>query len=73
MSEWQEKAAHRFPRSHQRSRIYGDGAFALCVGCAFPGRILLFPTADARQQRLIRMDFGCGASNCIGKHDCVDL
>lgn len=73
MSAFQEMANKRWPRSAARRRIWGDGAFAICIGCSFPGRILLYPTAEARRRKLEQLDHGCGAADCTGEHVLAEL
>jgi hypothetical protein len=71
MTNWQEKAALRFPNSARRGRIFGDGPFVLAIGCGKP-RILLYPTKDSRLKKLQSIDLGCGYE-CRDVHDTYDL
>lgn len=72
MSEFQQLAAKRWPRSAARRRIFGDGAFALIIMCQFPGKILLFPTAAARLRKLEQLDRGC-CGDCTSDHKVAEL
>jgi hypothetical protein len=71
MSVWQAKAAVRFPRSHRRGRIHGDGRWVLAIACGVP-KILLYPAPEARQRKLIALDRGCGM-DCRDQHELFDL
>ncbi len=72
MSSYQEAAAKRYPRSAAHRRIRGDGAFVLIVGCKFPGHVLLYPTAEARQVKLDQLANGC-CFECRGDHKLAEL
>ena len=72
MSLYQQAAAKRYPRSAARRRIFGDGPFVLLVNCQFPGKILLFQTAESRQAKLDQLASGC-CFECRGDHVLAEL
>jgi hypothetical protein len=72
LSHWQEAANKRYPRSAARRRIFGDGQFVLIVACKFPGKVLLYPTKEARQRKLIELDRGC-CYECRDEHIIAEL
>jgi hypothetical protein len=71
-SIWQLRAAARFIRSAKRGRIFGDGKFVLGIPCGDKPKILLYPTAEARQVKLERIEQGC-CCDCFGQHDLFEL
>jgi hypothetical protein len=73
MSIWQLRAAARFPRSAKRGRIFGDGKFVLGIQCGDKPKILLYPSAEARQYKLAELaERGCGY-DCVSDHKITEL
>ena len=73
MSIWQLRAAVRYPRTAKRGSIFGDGQFVLVNACGGRPKVLLYPTAEARQQKLAQLaERGCGYG-CMGDHTTFEL
>jgi hypothetical protein len=72
MSIHQLRAAVQYSRIAKRGRVYGDGKFVLGIHCGEQPKILLYPTAEARQRKLEQIERGCGYG-CMGDHQITEL
>lgn len=70
-TSWNEIARRIFRRTPPQ-HVRGEGRFALIIKCGVPWRVLLYDTAEARQQKLDGMVF-CSSPNCGGDHQTYDL
>lgn len=70
-SVWHLLAEKHWPTAYAAGRVKGEGPFALLILCN--QRAILFQTPEDRQKKMIRYDYGCGATNCTGAHKYFDL
>lgn len=68
-TSWFEVAQRRFPLS--RNRIFGEGPFYLQLCCGARTKLLLFKTAEERNEAWGQYEQKtCGAPMCVHDHKC---
>jgi hypothetical protein len=72
IKSWKVVAATRFPVSVRR--IFGSGSFALVSKCSAPWTVLLYETAEDRQNKYEQWECSkCAALRCGYEHLLINL